>query len=132
MAAPTRRPPDPDLLLEAERAERAGDLGAAATALRQHIERHADDARARLRFGRVLAAGGERVAARRALAPLDGPDGPPPDLAVEIHRTIAELDEADGALEAAAERWERILADDIDDAQARGHLQAMRPAAPSP
>jgi len=57
--------------------------------------------------------------------------GPAPELAAEVHRTMAELEEADGALAAAAERWERILADDVDDAQARAHLAAMRPAPPA-
>jgi serine/threonine-protein kinase len=130
MATPPRRTPDADLLADAERAERAGDFGAAATALRQHVERHTDDTRARLRFARVLAACGERVAARRALAPLEAGGAPPPELAIEVHKTMAELEEADGALEAASERWERVLADDVDDAQARAHLAAMRPAAP--
>jgi serine/threonine protein kinase len=95
------------------------------------VERHAQDMAARLRFAQVLAAGGERAAARRALGALDAPGGPPPELAVEVHRALAELDEADGALAAAAERWERILADDVDDAQARAHLATLRPARPA-
>jgi tRNA A-37 threonylcarbamoyl transferase component Bud32 len=129
MAAPPRRPPpEPDLLMEADRAERVGDLAVAAAALRQHVERHAEDAHARLRFARVLAASGERGAARRALQALDLPGVHPPALAVEVHRALAELDESEGALLAAADRWERILADDIDDAQARAHLAALRPA----
>jgi tRNA A-37 threonylcarbamoyl transferase component Bud32 len=130
MAAPPRRPGQPDLLLEAERAERAGDLTAAAAALRQFVEGHAAEPQVRLRFARVLAACGERVAARRALGPLEAPGASPPDMAVEINRLRAELDEAEGALGAAIERWERILADDIDDTQARAHLAALRPAAP--
>jgi serine/threonine-protein kinase len=132
MAAAPRRPQDPDFLLEAERAERSGDLAGAAAALRQHLERQAGDVQARLRFARVLAACGEREAARRALAPLDGsgPDAPAPT--VEVHRALAELDEADGEIAAAAERWERILADDIDDPQARAHLASLRPAERGP
>ncbi|HEY6477325.1 MAG TPA: serine/threonine-protein kinase, partial [Polyangia bacterium] len=39
---------------------------------------------------------------------------------------------AEGALESAAGRWERLLADDIDDTQARAHLGRIRPAVPSP
>jgi hypothetical protein len=131
MAAPTRRPPEPDLLLEADRAERTGDLAAAAAALRQYLERQAGDASARLRFARLLAACGEREAARRALAPLDGAAGDGAS-GVEVHRLYAQLEEADGAILAAADRWERILADDIDDAQARAHLLALRPAQPGP
>jgi serine/threonine-protein kinase len=128
MAGPSRKPPEPDHLLDADRAERAGDLAAAAAALRHHIERHPGDVQVRLRFARLLAACGEREAARGALAPLEAPgaDGTAP--AVEVHRLLAELDEADGALVSAAERWERILADDIDDAQARAHLGELRPA----
>ena len=45
----------------------------------------------------------------------------------EAVRRLAELDEADGAVLAAAERWEKILADDIDDPQARTHLALLRP-----
>jgi serine/threonine protein kinase len=46
----------------------------------------------------------------------------------EAVRRLAELDEADGAVIAAAERWEKIIADDIDDPQARTHLALLRPA----
>ena len=46
----------------------------------------------------------------------------------EAVRRLAELDEAEGAVLAAAERWEKILADDIDDPQARTHLALLRPA----
>jgi tRNA A-37 threonylcarbamoyl transferase component Bud32 len=131
-----------DDLADAERAERAGDPMGAALALRRHLERHPGDGVARLRFARVLIAAGEHGAARQALAPLEarletaskvtGADalpGLPSERDVE--RTLAELDEADGALAAAAARWERLLADDIDDAQARARLARLRPAAPS-
>jgi tRNA A-37 threonylcarbamoyl transferase component Bud32 len=129
MAAPPRRPTiEPDLLVDAERAERAGDMTGAASALRAHLDRHADDTAARLRFARVLMACGEREAGRHALRPLDAPGAQPATVAVEVNRILAELDEADGALLAATERWERILADDIDDAQARARLRALRPS----
>jgi tRNA A-37 threonylcarbamoyl transferase component Bud32 len=129
MAAPPRRPPaEPDLLVDAERAERSGDLTGAAAALRAHLDRHADDTAARLRFARVLMTCGEREAGRHALRPLDTPGTQPAAVAVEVNRILAELDEADGALLAATERWERILADDIDDAQARARLRALRPS----
>ena len=122
-----------DFLTEADRAERAGDPIGAALALRRHLERHADDGPARLRFARLLMAAGEHAAARQALAPLErtvavGMTG----LGREVERTLAELDEADGAVLAAAGRWERLLADDVDDAQARARLDHLRPLAPSP
>ena len=58
-------------MTEADRAERAGDPMGAALALRRHLERHAEDGPARLRFARLLIAAGERAAARQALAPLE-------------------------------------------------------------
>ncbi len=132
-----------DELADAARAERAGDPIGAALALRRHLERHAGDGVARLRFARVLIAAGEHAAARQALAPLEaelerasttrGAEALP-DLPSErdVERALAELDEADGAVSSAAARWERLLADDIDDAQARARLARLRPAAPSP
>jgi tRNA A-37 threonylcarbamoyl transferase component Bud32 len=132
-----------DDLADADRAERAGDPMGAALALRRHMERHARDGVARLRFARVLIAAGEHGAARQALAPLEaqlekaskrkGTEnllGLPSERDVE--RALAELDEADGALSSAAARWERLLADDIDDAQARARLARLHPTAPSP
>ena len=46
-----------------------------------------------------------------------------------IDRFLAELDEADGLLASAAARWERLLADDIDDPEARARLARLRPTA---
>ena len=131
-----------DDLADADRAERAGDPMGAALALRRHLERHPHDGVARLRFARVLIAAGEHGAARQALAPLEAQlekaarrtDAQPvPELPSErdVERALAELDEADGALASAAARWERLLADDIDDVQARARLARLRPAAPS-
>jgi tRNA A-37 threonylcarbamoyl transferase component Bud32 len=132
-----------DDLADAERAERVGDPMGAALALRRHLERHAGDGVARLRFARVLIAAGEHGAARQALAPLEAQlekasrregtealPGLPSERDVE--RALAELDEADGAVASAAARWERLLADDIDDAQARARLARLRPSAPAP
>lgn len=120
-----------DLLAAAELAERAGDLAGAAIALRNHLERHGEDGPARLRFARLLLASGERAAARRALAPLQdrgaGAD-PGSPLGRQADRALAEIDEAEGAAASAAQRWERLLADDIDDVQARAHLARLRPA----
>jgi tRNA A-37 threonylcarbamoyl transferase component Bud32 len=132
-----------DDLSDAERAERAGDPIGAALAFRRHLERHPGDGAARLRFARVLIAAGEHAAARQALAPLEAQlenarrregSEPLPGLPTErdVERALAELDEVDGAIAAAAGRWERLLADDIDDAQARAHLARLRPMAPSP
>jgi tRNA A-37 threonylcarbamoyl transferase component Bud32 len=132
-----------DDLADADRAERSGDPIGAALALRRYLERHAGDGVARLRFARVLITAGEHGAARQALAPLEaqldkaarrnGTD-PLPGLPSErdVERALAELDEADGAVASAAARWERLLADDIDDAQARARLARLQPAAPSP
>ena len=131
-ATPPLNPDLPDLTVAAEAAERTGDMVAAATALRGLVERDPADARARLRYARALAAAGRRAAAREALAAFDDPASPPPDaLAAEVHRAVAALDEADGRREAAALRWERVLADDIDDAEARARLRALRPDAPA-
>ena len=114
------------LLDEADRAERVGDFAAAAVALRGHVQRHPDDVRSRLRFATVLITLGERAAARNTLTPIEAAGAEDP-LGREATRRLAELDEADGAVIAAAERWERILADDIDDPQARTRLALLRP-----
>jgi serine/threonine protein kinase len=119
-------------LAEADRAERAGDPIAAALALRRHLAENADDHPARLRLARLLIAAGERAGAREALARLEtteraGMRG----LWRDVERALAMLDEAEGSLAGAAARWERLLADDIDDAQARAHLGRLRPAGPS-
>jgi tRNA A-37 threonylcarbamoyl transferase component Bud32 len=121
------RPPRPDRLLdEAERAQRSGDFAAAAVALRDHLDAHPDDHRSRLRFASVLISLGEGVRARGLLASLE--TGATEDaVRREAVRRLAELDEADGAVLPAAERWEKILADDIDDPQARTHLALLRP-----
>ncbi|HEX3903903.1 MAG TPA: protein kinase [Polyangia bacterium] len=133
-----------DFLTDADRAERAGDPMTAALALRRHLERHADDSPARLRFARLLITAGERAAARQALELLErqserasasasvAPRSPSRQVDPrEVERALAELDEAEGAIVAAAGRWQRLLADDIDDAQARAHLARLQPAAPS-
>jgi serine/threonine-protein kinase len=121
------RPPKPVRLLEeADRAQRAGDFAAAAVALRNHLEEHPDDLRSKLRFAGVLISLGEGGRARAVLSPLES-DGPDDALRREAVRRLAELDEAEGAVLAAADRWEKILADDIDDPQARTHLALLRP-----
>lgn len=126
-----RVPAPAQTLEEADRAERMGDVATAVLALRAHLERAPDDATARLRFARLLAKTGELAAARRALAPLDQLSLLDP-VGREAWRRLAELDEADGALVAAAGRWERLLADDLDDPHARTHLALLRPEPPRP
>jgi len=122
------RPPRADRLLDdADRAQRAGDLAAAAVALRGYLDEHPDDQRSRLRFASILISLGEGGRARGVLASLETASD---EDAVrrDAVRRLAELDEADGAVLAAAERWEKILADDVDDPQARTHLALLRPA----
>src|SRR5262245_1338314 len=104
-----------------------GDFAAAAVALRNHLDVHPEDERSRLRFAAVLMSLGEATRARDLLGPLEADAG---DEAIrrEAVRRLAELDEAEGAVLAAAERWEKILADDVDDPQARTHLALLRPA----
>ena len=124
----TERRPRPERLLEeADRAQRAGDFAAAAVALRNYLDGHPDDQRSRLRFAAVLTSLGERARARTVLVPLEA-DGGDEMIHREAVRRLAELDEAEGAVLAAAERWEKILADDVDDPQARTHLALLRPA----
>ena len=95
----------------------------------RHVERHPDDVRSRLRFA---AAADRRWASAPPRAARSGPSRPPAPrtrIGREALRRLAELDEAEGALVAAAERWERILADDIDDPQARAPAGAAAPHA---
>lgn len=117
--------PGRDLLLDGDAAERAGDLATAAAKLRAHLLLVPGDEATRVRLGRLLLTMGEAVTAREILTPLDRPDGSPP--AVQANRLLALLDEREGALGAAEVRWERVLADDIDDAEARAHLRALAP-----
>ena len=72
----------------------------------------------------VLTALGERGRARGAARVRWKPAATTTASAAKRSRLLAELDEAEGAVLAAAERWEQILADDIDDPQARAHLAA--------
>lgn len=116
-----------DLLLDADAAEQAGDLGTATAKLRAHLALQPADAAARVRLGRLLIATGEPASARELLAPVDRADGSPS--AALANRLLAHLDENEGALAAAQVRWERVLADDIDDAEATAHLRALAPDA---
>jgi serine/threonine-protein kinase len=113
-------------MLEADRAEQAGDLGAATAALRRHLGASPADMAARLRYARLLMACGERAAARHELEVLDRGGAAADAVAPDANRLLAELDESEGALARAALRWERLLAIDIDDPQARAHLRRLR------
>jgi tRNA A-37 threonylcarbamoyl transferase component Bud32 len=133
MTASGKRPaPEPDLAALAAAAERGGDMSAAAAALRALVDHAPGDARLALRFARALMSIGDRPAARRTLVSL-APSAPE-SLAREVHRALAELDEAEGALTDALDHWERILADDIDDPEARARVRALQPqtAGPTP
>jgi serine/threonine-protein kinase len=81
---------------------------------------------ARLRYARLLMACGERAAARHELEVLDRGGAATDAVAPDANRLLAELDEGEGALGRAALRWERLLALDIDDPQARAHLRRLR------
>ncbi|HEY8923090.1 MAG TPA: protein kinase, partial [Polyangia bacterium] len=125
-AAPDRA----DLLAEADHAERAGDGPGAARLLQRHLSQKPADAAARLRLGELLFALGETAAARQVLRALDeaGETGGDGGLAARGNRILALVDEREGALSSAEIRWEKILAEDIDDPEARAHLRALRPA----
>jgi serine/threonine protein kinase len=114
-----------DILIEADKSERIGDLTTAASKLRAHLADHADDDRVRLKLGRLLLALSEPASARQVLQPLD--QSPDANLSGQANRLLATMDETEGALTSAQIRWERTLADDIDDPEARGHLQKLRP-----
>lgn len=117
-----------ELLAEADRAERAGDMPASAAALRVLLDRDPDHLPARLRFAQALLASGDRAAARLALVGLEARvRDEAAQLIAPLNRLLARADEAEGAIAGAIERWERVLADDVDDADAQGHLRALRP-----
>ena len=64
----------------------------------------------RLRFASVLIALGDAARARATLAPLEA-GAEDEGVRREAVRRLAELDEADGSVLAAADRWEKILAE---------------------
>jgi eukaryotic-like serine/threonine-protein kinase len=82
------------------------------------------DPEAPLRQFDELCARGELQAARQVLAPLELP-GDPRRRAAVIR--LATLDEQEGKVAEAVARWERLLADDIDDDRAWVHLSRLRP-----
>jgi tRNA A-37 threonylcarbamoyl transferase component Bud32 len=108
-------------------------------ALRDRLMRDPDDREARLRIGRRLAAGGDLAAARAMLAPLESMRPATGEAAFDPHwahalAALAAMDEQSGDFAAAAARWERLLADDVDHAEAQarlGRLRTAQPTAPS-
>ena len=70
-----------------------------------------------------LALQGEKAAARSLLLALEADRGA---LGRQATAQLAALDQEEGRLQAAAERWERLLADDIDDPEARARLVQLR------
>ena len=130
-------PSSSDLLGQADQAERKGDRVAAVSKLRAYLAererpqlggaqtQHIDDGRVRLRLARLLMSLDETASARSVLLPLDDADDP--SWAGQPNRLLASLDEGDGALTSAQIRWERVLADDIDDAEAQSRLRLLRP-----
>jgi tRNA A-37 threonylcarbamoyl transferase component Bud32 len=117
-----------ELLAEADRAERAGDMTASAAALRVFLDRDPDHLPARLRFAQALLASGDHASARLALTGLEARvRDEAAQLIAPLNRLLARVDEAEGALTSAVERWERVLADDVDDADAQAHLRTLRP-----
>jgi serine/threonine protein kinase len=83
-----------------------------------------------------LAAQGETAAARALLVALEADGGA---LGRQATAQLAALDQDEGRLQPAAERWERLLADDIDDPvararllQARRHLHGVAPPTSKP
>ncbi|MES1157518.1 MAG: tetratricopeptide repeat protein, partial [Haliangium ochraceum] len=130
MKTPGSRAAARDLIADADEAERAGDLSAAASKLRSHLAQRPDDAAVRLRLGRTLLSLGELASARDVVQPLE--EQPDTRMAAATNKLLATLDEAEGALTSAQIRWERALADDIDDPEARAHLGALRPDQDAP
>jgi serine/threonine protein kinase len=91
--------------------------------LRDFVARHPNDLEARLRLGRLLLASGERAATRALIEPLETAGG---EVGAQVTAELAVLDEEEGMAEAAAARWERLLADDIDHPEARARLARLR------
>jgi tRNA A-37 threonylcarbamoyl transferase component Bud32 len=92
-------------------------------ALRLQLERNPEDQNARLALARQLASQGESAAARSLFTALEGTSSSP---GRQARAQLAALDEAEGRLPAAAERWQRLLADDIDDPEASARLAHLR------
>jgi serine/threonine protein kinase len=95
--------------------------------LRDYLATHPQDLPARLRLAQLLVERGERAAARGLLEPLERVEGA---LSGQVTAELAVLDEQEGLTEAAAARWERLLADDIDHREARARLTRLRAAEP--
>jgi hypothetical protein len=113
-----------DHAAEARRAERLGDRGRALALWQAHVRTHPQDGEARLATGRLFLEAGEPATARRILLALDDPAWGP--AAPEANRLLARLDQQEGMIASAVFRWERLLADDIDDPEALRNLRMLR------
>ncbi len=110
-------------LAAALRAEQAGDVQAAMIALHAHLAVQPADHLSRLRLARLLVSVGDLDAACRHAIFLAEQDDPA--VVAPAYVLLAEIDEVEGRLTAAALRWERVLAYDIDHARARARLRAL-------
>ena len=119
-----------DPLVEADQAERSGAVLEAVAALRNHLEAHPDDAQQRLRLAGLLMTLGEHAAARQVVVPLDRDEARGEGAWRQANHLLADLDEREGALASAQLRWERALAEDIDDPVAEARLIALHPEQP--
>lgn len=88
-------------------------------ALRRLMADRPGDRRVPLRLAHLLLLRGERASGRALLTPLErGLDA----VAAAAARELARLDDAEGLREQAASRWERLLADDVDDPEAQSRV----------
>lgn len=113
-----------DHVAEARRAERLGDRGRALALWQAHVRTHPHDGEARLAAGRLFLEAGEPATARPLLLALDDPAWGA--AAAEANRLLARLDQQEGMIASAVFRWERLLADDIDDPEALRNLGLLR------
>ena len=97
--------------------------GESIESLRRRVREAPDDLAAKLDLARHLAAQGDRSSARVLLASVRALPH-----ARQAKAQLALLDEDEGNLSAAIAGWERVLADDIDDATAWAHLNQLRRA----
>jgi hypothetical protein len=104
--------------------EDAGKQGGRRAAASAREDTVPEDPAARLRLADELLARGEALAARELLQPFEA--GPEPFRRDALLR-LATLDEHEGRVSDARRRWERLLADDIDDDRAWSQLTRLRP-----
>jgi hypothetical protein len=113
--------------------DRGGDWLEAVASLRNHLARSPDDGPAQLRLAQVLVRVGEPRSARTILEALEPrvASTVDRDARIALNRLLATLDERAGNLAGAEARWQRVLGDDIDDAEAWAHLHRLGPQLPA-